>query len=93
MCRRSLDAITMVYTAFASFVVDIEVLEVIVEIDAACAEVATEEGGVCGEYGCYVDVAFSTEGDSEAGLPFVEMSNDRGGQLVSDELCMILMSK
>jgi hypothetical protein len=76
VCRGSLYTVPVVDSAFSGFVVDIEVLKVVVEIDGASAEVSTEQGSVRCEYGCYVDVAFATEGDGEACLPFVEVGND-----------------
>ena len=75
----SFDTVAVVDAALASFVVDVEILEVVVEIDAACAEVASQEGCVGGEDGAHVDVAFAAEGDCESGLPFVEMRDDGGG--------------
>jgi hypothetical protein len=63
----------MIDTTLSGFVVNIEVLEVIVEVDRAGAEVSTE-GGMCCECCCYVDVTFAAEGDSKACLPLVEMS-------------------
>ena len=76
---RALDAVAVIDAALARFMVDVEVLEVVVKVDGAGAEVAAEEGGVGGEDGAHVDVAFAAEGDCEAGLPFVEMRDDGGG--------------
>ncbi len=38
--RRAFDAVSVVYPAFSRFVIDVEVLEVVVEIDGASAEVS-----------------------------------------------------
>ena len=79
VCRRTFDAVSMIDSTFACFVVDVEVLEVVVEVYASGAEVAAEEGCVGCEDGADVDVALSAEGDGEACLPFVEVCDDGGG--------------
>ena len=53
------DAVAVVDAALARLVVDVEVLEVVVEVDAAGAEVAAEQGRVGGEDGCDVDVTLA----------------------------------
>ena len=52
----TLDAVSVVDATLARLVVDIKVLEVVVEVDAAGAKVSTQKGGVCGEDGGDVDV-------------------------------------
>ena len=86
MSGATLDAVAVVDAALASFVVDIKILEIVVKIDAARAEVAAKECGVCGEDGGDIDVAFAAKGDREACLPFVEVGDDGGGQLARDVL-------
>lgn len=41
---------------------------------------------MCGEDGGDVDVAFAAEGDGQAGLPFVEVGDDGGGELPGNVL-------
>ena len=79
MRGRTFDAVSVVDAALASFVVDIKILEIVVKIDAARAEVAAKECGVCGEDGGDIDVAFAAKGNREACLPFVEVCDDGGG--------------
>ena len=43
---RSLDAVSVVDSAFARFLVNVKVREVVVEVDRSSAEVSTEEGRV-----------------------------------------------
>lgn len=74
--RGTLYAIAVVDTTLAGFVVDVEILEVVVEVDGASAEIATEKGSMGGEDGGHVDVALPAEGNCDASLPFVEVSND-----------------
>jgi hypothetical protein len=76
VCGGALDTVSVVDSALSGFVVDIEVLEVVVEVDGAGTEVSAKEGGVRREYGRYVDMTFATKGDSEASLPFVEVGDD-----------------
>ncbi len=64
MSGTPLDTITMIDSSFASFMVDIKVLKVVVEIDGSRTEVSTEEGSVSGENGGDVDVTLSAEWDS-----------------------------
>lgn len=76
MCGRSFNAISVVNAALPSLMIDVEVLEIIVKVDGAGAEVAAEEGGMGGEDGGDVDVALAAEGNGDAGLPFVEVADD-----------------
>lgn len=66
----------MVDTPLASFMIHVKVLQIVVEINAARAQVPTEQGGVGGKDGRHVNVPLATQGDGETGLPFVEMGND-----------------
>jgi len=68
--------------------VDIKVLQVVVEINTSSTQVSTEQSGVSGKDGSYVDMPLPAKGDSETGLPFVEVGNDcgfrfSGGKLIS----------
>ena len=83
---RALDAVVVVDAVLAHLMVDIEVLEVVVKVDRAGAEVAAEEGGVGGEDDGDVDVLLAAEGDGEAGLPFVEVGDNGTFELAQDVL-------
>ena len=76
----------MVYTAFACLVIDVEVLEVVVKIDATRTEVTTQKCGMRCENSGDIDVAFPAEGDGHASLPFVKMSYYGLFELSSDVL-------
>jgi hypothetical protein len=76
----------VVDTPLAGLVVDVKVLQVVVEINTAGTEVSTEQGSVRGEDGRDVDMPLSAEGDSETGLPFVEVGDDGGLGLSAREL-------
>ena len=82
----ALDAISVIDAALSCLVIDVEVLEVVVKVDGACAEVAAEEGGVGGEDGGDVDVSLAAEGDGEAGMPFVEVGDNGAVELARDVL-------
>ena len=86
MCSTSFDAVTMVDTTLSSFVINVEIGEVVVEVYAAGTEISTEERGVGCEYRCEVYVTFSAEGDCEACLPFVEVGDDGCVELMRDVL-------
>ena len=74
----SLDAVPVINTALACFVIHVKILKVVVKVDGACAEVATEEGCVGGKHGDNIYVSLATERNGETGLPFVEVGNDSG---------------
>lgn len=74
--RGPLDAVAVVDASLAGLVIDIEILKVVVEVDAASAEVATKEGGVGGEDGGDVDMALPAERDGETCLPLVKVTDD-----------------
>lgn len=86
MGSRTLDAVSVIDPSFSCFMVDIEVLEVVIEVDGTSAEVSAEQGGMRCKYCRYVDMALTTERDSEASLPFMEMGNDGGVKLTRDVL-------
>lgn len=81
MGSASLYTIAMIDAPLACLVIDVKILKIVVEIHASCAEIAAKKCGVCCEDGCDIDVTLSTEGNSEACLPFVEMGNDRRREL------------
>ena len=72
----ALDAVPVVDAALASLMINVEVLEVVVEVDASGAQVTTEQGGVGCEDGGHVDVTFAEQGNCKTSLPFVEVSDD-----------------
>jgi hypothetical protein len=76
----------VVNAALAGLLVDVKVLEVVVEIDRAGAEVAAEERRVRRKDGRHVDMALAAERDGEAGLPLVEVSDDGRLGVVDSEL-------
>lgn len=75
------DAVSMVDSSLPSFVIHVEILKVVIEIDGAGTQVPTEKGCMCGKDSGNVDVTFTTEGDRKASLPLVEVGNDGGGEL------------
>ena len=86
VCRRTFDTVSVVNAALARFVVDVKVLEVVVKVDGAGAEIASEKGRVGGEHGRDVDMALAKEGDGEASLPLVEVGDNGLVSLAGDVL-------
>lgn len=84
--RAPLDAVAVVDPPLARLVVDVKVGEVVVEVDAAGAEVPTEQGGVSREDGRHVNVALAAERDGESCEPLVEVGDDGLGALSGREL-------
>lgn len=74
--RRPLDAVPMIDTALASLGVDVKVLQVVVEIDRAGAEVPTEKRSVGGEDGGNINTAPLAQRKGDTGEPLVEVGND-----------------
>ena len=63
----------MVDTTLAGLVVNVEVLEVVVEVDTARAEVTAQKRRMGSENSRHIDVAFPAQGYGYTSLPFVEM--------------------
>ena len=76
----------MVNAAFARLVIDVEILKVVVKVDATGAEIAAKKSRVCGKYSGDIDVAFPAERDGHADLPFVKMGDYGLGKLPGDIL-------
>jgi hypothetical protein len=74
--RAAFNAVPMVDSALACFMIDIKVLQVVVEINAASTEVPTEKRRVRREYRGDVDMSLTAKGDGQPSLPLVEMCND-----------------
>lgn len=66
----------MVNPPLASLMINIKVLQVVVEINTSSTKVPSKQSSMSSEDGGYVDVSFSAEGNSETGLPFVEVSDN-----------------
>ena len=76
----------MVNPAFARLVVDVEVLKVVVKVNATSAEIAAKKSRVRGEYSGDIDMALPAERNGHANLPFVKMGDYGLGQLPRDVL-------
>lgn len=61
----SLDTVAVVDATLAGLVVDVKVLQVVVEVNGAGAQVSTEQGGVSGEDGRDVDVTLAAAVDAK----------------------------
>jgi hypothetical protein len=74
--RGSLDTVAMVDTTLASFMINVEVLQVIVKVNTSSAEITAQECSMSREHGGQVDMSLPAERDREARLPFVEVGDD-----------------
>lgn len=79
-----LDAVSVVDTSLSGFMINVEVLEVVVEVYGAGAEVSAEEGSVSGKDSGDVDVSLSAQRDGQTGLPLVEVSDNSLGEVLRD---------
>ena len=98
ICRMSSTAfyaVSVVDTTLSGLGVNVEVLQVVVEIDRASAEVAAEERCVSGEDGRYVDLALLAQRKCDTCKPLVELCDDGTFLLVEDvllgiSLCLVV---
>ena len=86
VCGGTFNAVSVIDSALARFVINVEILQIVVEIDAASAEITTEESSMGGEHGRNVYVTLAQERDSETRLPLVEMRYDGRSELSRDVL-------
>ena len=84
--RGALDAVPVVDAALARLAVDVEVLEVVVEVDRAGAEVSAQQGRVRREDGRDVHPARLDQGKGDGSEPLVEVSDDGSVVLVREVL-------
>ena len=68
--------VPVVDTPLSSLMINIKVLQVVIEINTSSTQVSTKQSSVGGKDGSYVNVPLSAEGNSETGLPFVEVGYD-----------------
>ena len=66
-------AIAVIDASLASFRVHIKVLQVVVEVDGAGAEIPTKKGSMGGENGGDIDLSLLGERQSHTSKPFVEL--------------------
>jgi len=66
----------VVNASLSSFVIDVKVLQVIVKVDTSSTEIPAKESSVSGEDGRDINMTLSAQGNSQPGLPLVEMGND-----------------
>lgn len=64
MSSRSFYTISMINSSLSSFMIDVKVLKVVVEIHTSCTEITTQKSGMCGKDGGDVDVSLTTKRDS-----------------------------
>lgn len=82
----TLNAVTVVDSTLASFRVDVEPLQVIVEINVSCTEVSSEEGSVRGEDSSNINAPSLAKRQTNTGKPLMEVRNNGAIQLVGDVL-------
>lgn len=74
--RGTLDAIAVVDPAFACFVIDIEILQVVVKINGARAEITSKQCCVGRKNSRNIDVSFAAQRNGKSSLPLMEMCDD-----------------
>ena len=88
MCCRTFYAVSMIDASLSSFMIDIEILQIVIEINGTGTEITAEEGCMCREYGSDVDMSLTAKGDGDTCLPFMEVCNNGCCQLTGDVLSM-----
>jgi hypothetical protein len=75
---RSFHTVPVIDLAIAGFLVHVKLVEIVVKVDVAGAQVSTEQSGVGGEDGGDSQLAHTTQHQTTAGQPFVEVSHNVG---------------
>lgn len=89
VCRvscRSLDAVSMIDPTFTSLRIHIKMMEVVIEVNRARAEIPSEEGRMGGEDSRQIHVSLFGQREGNPGEPFMEMGDNGTASLVSDKL-------
>jgi hypothetical protein len=89
MCCRTFYAVSVIDSSFSSFMVDIKILQIVIEINGTGTEIAAEERCMCREYSSDVDMSLTAKGDGDTCLPFMEVCNNSCCQLTGDVLSVI----
>ena len=79
-------AVPVVYAPLASLGINVEVLQVVVKVDVARTQVATEQSSVGCEDGGNIDTTLLTQWQRDTSQPFVELSDNSPFLLVVDVL-------
>ena len=82
----SLNTVTVVDATFASFMINVEILKIVVEVDRAGTEITAEQGSMGGKHRCDIDVPLAQERDGETSLPLVEVGDHGLVELACDIL-------
>jgi hypothetical protein len=80
----------VVNATFASLVINVEVLKIVVKVDTTRTEVAAQKCRMCGENCGDIDVTLPAQGYGYASLPFVKMSYNGFVELSGDVLHMVI---
>jgi hypothetical protein len=86
MCSCSFNAVTVINSSFASFMIDIEILQVVIKVDRARTQVPSEKSSVGSENCSDIDTAFPTEWKCNASEPFMEMNDDSFRRFMRNKL-------
>ena len=78
ICRMgcsTFDAISVINPSLSSFSINIEILEIIVKIDGASAEISPEDSCMRREYRCQIHMPSLSQGKSNPSKPFVKVGD------------------
>ena len=76
MCCRTFYAVSVIDSSLSSFMVDIKILQIVIEINGTGTEIAAEKGCMCREYSGDVDMSLTAKGYGDTCLPFMEVCNN-----------------
>lgn len=76
MSGRALNAISVIYTPPPCLGIDVEILQVVIEVNGAGAEVSSEQRRVRCEDGCYIQLSLLGQRQGDTSQPLVEMRDD-----------------
>jgi len=86
VCCRAFYAVSVINASLSSFMVDVKILQIIIEINGTGTQIPAEKRCMCREYGSHVDMSLTTEGDGDTCLPFMKVGDNSRCQLTGDIL-------
>lgn len=90
MCSTSLNAITMIDSSLTSFVVNVKITKLVIEVNWTGTQITTQQCCVSGKYRSDIDFTLFDQWNCNACEPFVKMSNDSWTRLGLSGLLIVL---
>ena len=86
VCCRTFNAVSVIDPSLSGFMIDIEILQIVIEINGTSTQIAAEKRCMCCEYGSHVDMSLTTKRNGDTRLPFMEVGDDSCCELTRNVL-------